>query len=351
VNTTPYYIDFSSDAYNPMETYFTLQARKIVTKMAILNHLQVISRGLQRLGESFLQLDAIRQGIQLQTEFIQLIEKYLTYTQERQKIGEATALDVRVASQELESARLNYKKSLDAQNRIKETIRKFIAWPANQDLSFDLPASKNQILGDFEAPPDAAETIAPSTIDFKIRALQRELQKYNITLAKARLLPTFNMGVSNPDPLSGQNNKKFYTFFTAFVPIWDGFKRVRNITRQKTVLKQHDAETDEREVDFRAKWDQYQENLTDVAVQLKLDQNQLELAMLKGKQQEVRYRNLGEPITVTYDGEKGILEARKNLITHTLEYNQAKLALRQLANDLVFHYVNENSLPKRSEEK
>ena len=35
----------------------------------------------------------------------------------------------------------------------------------------------------------------------------------------------------------------------------------------------------------------------------------------------------------------------------TLEYDQAKLALRYLANDLVFHYVNENSLPKRSEEK
>ena len=101
---------------------------------------------------------------------------------------------------------MKYKKSLDVQNKIKETIRTFIAWPANQDLSFDLPASKNQILGNFEAPPDAAETIAPSTIDFKIQALKRELQKYNITLAKARLLPTFNLGVSNPDPLSGQQS-------------------------------------------------------------------------------------------------------------------------------------------------
>ena len=35
----------------------------------------------------------------------------------------------------------------------------------------------------------------------------------------------------------------------------------------------------------------------------------------------------------------------------TLEYDLARLNLRHLANDLVYHYVDENSLPKRSEEK
>jgi outer membrane protein TolC len=345
----PYYLDFGSDPYNPMETYISLQAHKIITKIAILNHLQAISNGLQRLGQSFLQLDAIRQTAQAQTEFIRLAEKNLTYTQERQKIGEANALDARVALQELEIAKLNYKKALDAQRKIKENIRIFIAWPANQELSLDLPTSRNQILGNFEAQPEAAETIAPSTIGFKIRTLNRELQQYNVKLARARLLPTFNLGVQTPDPLSGTQSRNFYTFFSAFVPLWDGFKRVRNITRQKIILKQLDADENEKESDFKEKWRESLENLTDVATQLKMSQSQLELAMLKGKQSEVRYHSLGEPITVSLEGEKGIIEARKNIIMQTLEYDQAKLALRYLANDLVFHYVNENSLPKRSE--
>jgi outer membrane protein TolC len=350
-NTAPYYIDFSSDPYNPMESFFSFQARKVLTKIAILSHLQVIADGLQRLGLSFLQLDAIRQTAQAQTELIRLAEKNLTYNQERQKIGETTALDAKVASQELEIAKLDYKKTLDGQKRIKENIRKYIAWPENQELSLDLPTSRNQILGNFEAQPDAAETIAPSTIGYKIRALNRELQKYNIKLARARLLPTFNLGVQTPDPLSGVQNKNFYTFVTAFVPLWDGFKRVRNITRQKTVLKQLDADENEKESDFKDKWRESLENLTDLTTQLKMSQSQLELAMLKGRQAEVRYQKLGEPIAVSLGEEKGIIEVRKHIIMQTLEYDQAKLALRHLANNLVFQYVNENSLPKRTEEK
>ncbi len=349
--TAPYYIDFSSDAYNPVESYFSLQAHKLITRIAILNHLKVISEGLHRLGGLFLQMDAMRQVAQAQTELIQLAEKNLTYMQERLKIGEGNALEIKVASQELDMARLNYKKLLEGQRKIKESIRSYLALPVNQELSFDLPPSRNQILGNFEAPPDAAEAIESSSFNFKIQALQRELQKYNISLAKARLLPTFYMGVLTPDPLSGVQSRNFYVFAGAFVPLWDGFKRVRNITRQKTVLKQLDADTNVIEIDFREKWRTAQENLADVAMQLKMSQSQLELAMLRGKQLEVRYRNLGEPFPISLEGEKGIIEVRKNVIMKTLEYDQAKFALRHLSNDLVLHYVDENSLPKRSEEK
>ena len=82
-----------------------------------------------------------------------------------------------------------------------------------------------------------------------------------------------------------------------------------------------------------------------------MSQSQLELAVLKARQQEVRYHNLGEPFPVYLEGEKGVSEARKNVIIKTLDYDQAKLNLRNLANDLVLNYVNENSLPQHSEEK
>ena len=94
-----------------------------------------------------------------------------------------------------------------------------------------------------------------------------------------------------------------------------------------------------------------QENLADAATQLKISQSQLDLAILRERQQEVRYHSLGEPFSVYLEGAKGVFEARKNVIMKTLEYDLAKLNLRHLANDLVSRYVDENSLPKRSEEK
>lgn len=350
-NNSPYYVDFSSDPYNPVESYFTLKARKIITKIAILSHLKVISEGLWQLGELFLLLDALHQLAEAQKDLLQLAEKNLTYQQERLKIGEGTALDLRLASQELELAGLEYKKMREEQRKAKDRIHRFLALPAGQELSLNLPAAKNQLLGNIAALPEAAEEVETSSFDFKIQALQRELQQYNISLARARLLPTFYMGAVTPDPLSGVQNKNFYVFGGAFVPLWDGFKRVRNITRQKTVLKQMDADATEREASFREKWRTAQENLLTAAAQVKMSQSQLELAILKGKQLETRYRNLGEPLLLLLEGEKGIIDARKNAVWKSLEYDKAKLSLRYLSNNLVLSYVNENSIPKRFEDK
>ena len=148
--SSPYSLDFISDPYSPVEAYFSLQVRKLITRIAILNHLKVISEGLQRLGRMFLEMDAMTQVAQVQTELIQLAEKNLTYTQERQKIGQGTALEIKVAAQELEVARLHQRQLLEDQRKIKESIRAYLAWPANQELRFDLPPSRPQILGNSE---------------------------------------------------------------------------------------------------------------------------------------------------------------------------------------------------------
>ena len=48
----PYSLNFSTDPYNPLGAYFTLQAQKLATQAAILTHIGTISKGLLRLGSS-----------------------------------------------------------------------------------------------------------------------------------------------------------------------------------------------------------------------------------------------------------------------------------------------------------
>ena len=130
---------------------FLVQVRKIITRLAILNHLKAISEGLQRLGRMFLEMDSLTQMAQIQTDLIQVAQKNLTYMQEQLKIGQGNALELKVASQELEMARLQHRKLLEGQRKIMESIRAFLALPADRDLRFDLPKSRSQILGNFEA--------------------------------------------------------------------------------------------------------------------------------------------------------------------------------------------------------
>jgi outer membrane protein TolC len=348
-SSSPYSLDFTSDPYSPVEAYFSLQVRKLFSRIAVLNHLKAISEGLHRLGRSFLEVDALGKVAQVQADFNQIAEKRLSYMQERQKIGEGTTLEIKVASQELEVGRLNQKQLLNAIKKHQEGIRAYLGWPANQEFHLDLPPSRQQVLGKYESLAHLDEALPGSTFDLKIQAVKKELQTYNITLAKTKMLPTLFMGAQTPDPLTLVQSRSFFFYMGASIPVWDGFKRWRNISRQKTVLQQVDAETHEKEFDFQEKWREAQNSATDAATQLKMSLSQLELATLKERQAEVRYHSMGDPFSVYLEGEKGVYEAKKNVIMKTLEYDLAKLNLRHLANDLVSRYVDENSLPARSE--
>ena len=74
-----YSLAFTSGPYSPWEAYYSLQVRKLITKIAILNHLKIISQGLNLLGTSFLQLDTLTKMAQVQHELIQLVEKQLKF--------------------------------------------------------------------------------------------------------------------------------------------------------------------------------------------------------------------------------------------------------------------------------
>ena len=288
---------------------------------------------------------------QVQAELIQLVEKQLSFMQERQKVGQGSALEIKVASQELALAKLTQKQLLEGQNKYRKSIRAYLGWPPDQELHLDLASSRQQILGGYENLAQLQEASPDSTIDLKIQDYKKELQKYNIILAKTKLLPTLFMGAQTPDPLSFVQSRSLFFFVGASIPVWDGFKRLRNISRQKIVLKQYEAEANETESDFKEKWREAQINATDSGTKLEVSQSQLELAALKERQAEIRYNTMGEPFSIYLEGEKGVSEARKNVIMKNLEYDLAKLNLRHLANELVSNYVDENSISKHSEEK
>ena len=103
-NNQPYSLSFSTDPYNPLGAYFTLQAQKLVTQVAILTHLQMISLGLEHLGEFYLELDSLHKQAACQKDLVQVARENLTYAENRLSIGTGTSLEVKVARQQLELA-------------------------------------------------------------------------------------------------------------------------------------------------------------------------------------------------------------------------------------------------------
>lgn len=339
----PYSLSFTSNNYNPFESYFTLQAKKVFTQISILAHMQVITEGIQKLGRMFMEMDALKQAAASQEDLVDLAQKNLDYFQNRVRIGVGTSLEVRVAAQELEGAKAERERIASSRKRLQERIKVFIGMKPEQTLDLDCKEARRQVMGGFDPAAATLEQARSHSYEIKMAELKKELQKYNILFAKAKLLPSLFGGATTPDPLNTIESRDMFVYIGLDVPVWDGFKRLRNISRQKTIMRQYDVESDMKTNDLAGKWFDAQENLRAADVARKTALAQEELARLKERQGEIRYRSGGEPLVVFLEGRKGLVEAQRNAFLKTLDYDLAVLGLRHLSGDLGARYVDANS--------
>lgn len=339
----PYTLSFNSSDYNPIASYFTLQAKKLFTQIAILAHMHIISKGIQKLGEMFLEIDSLNQAASRQEGLIDLTRKNLDYFQKRLRIGTGTTLEVRVATREWEAAKAEMDRINASRKRLQERVKAFIGLKGDQPLELDCKDARRQVMGGFDPAKATAEEAQKRSYLLKIAELKKELQEYNIMLAKAKLLPSVFMGANTPDALSGLQSRELFISFGLEVPVWDGFTRARNISRQKTILRQYGAEKDQKSLEVADKWFEAQENLRVAEVSRKAALDLEELARLKERQGEIRYHSGGEPLSIYLEGRKNLADAQRNMLRKKLDCDLAALRLRHLSGDLGASYVDEKS--------
>jgi outer membrane protein TolC len=343
VHNKPYSLSFTTSDYNPLESYFSLQAKKKITQIAILAHMQIISDGIQKLGQMFLEIEALAKTATRQKDLMDLARQNLDYCQNRLRIGTVTSLEVKVANKEMEAAKVEMERIDFSQKRLQGRIKAFIGMKADQTLVLDFKDAERQVKGGFDTDTASLEQAKSRSYIMKMLELKKELQAYNIMLAKAKLFPSLFLGMSTADPLSAVTSRELFFSVGLEVPVWDGFKRVRNISRQKTILRQYSAEKDEKALSMAEKWSEAQEDLRAAIVARAAAQTQEELARLLERQSEIRYRSGGEPFSVFLAGRKSLVDAQRNVSLKNLDYNLAVLGLRYLSGDLGANYVDTKS--------
>ncbi len=346
LNPRPYSLNFSTEPYNPFGSYYTLQAQKLATRMAIFAHLKSISEGLERIGKLFLNLEAIKRLAALQADLVNLSKENLIYAENRLSIGTGTSLEVRVATQELELAKSEQQRLNQAQRHALANLKSLLGLKPEQQLELDLRDARHQVRGGFDPAAATLEQAKAKSYDLKIMELKKEIQGYNIVLAKSRVFPSLLFTTQSADPLSITTAKGVYVGLGVEVPVWDGFKRIRNVSRQKAVLKQYSTDKDLKEIDLADKWTTGEDDLGTAAANLKMAQSQEELARLKERQSEIRYQSGQEPLPSWLAARKAVLEAQKATANKTLESDESILNLRQISGDLGYSYVDPNSWEK-----
>jgi len=342
----PYSLSFTTAPYNPLGAYFTLQAQKLLTQVAILTHLKSISKGLEGLGGIYLELDCLHKLAACQKDLIQVARENLTYLENRMNIGTATSLDVKMARQQLELALGEQEGIALSLKRSLNSLKNFLGLRSTQDFTPNFRDSRRQVLGSFDPATITLEQAKNLSYELKALEIHKQLQTYNIRLAIAKVFPTILFSTQTPNPLSVNTGYGLYVGFGLEIPVWDGFKRVRDVSRQKAVLKQIGAKKAEKESSLEDKWFELLGGVQEKSLALKNAQALENLARLKAHQSDVRYQSGGAPLTIVLDSRKEVLAAQKEMLVRGLANDKAILKLRENSGDLGYSYVDANSWQK-----
>ena len=342
----PYSLNFSTEPYNPLGAYFTLQARKLATQAAILGHMGVISKGLLTLGSCYLQLDGLHKQAGIQKDLIKVAQENLTYAENRVAIGTGTSLEVKMAQQQLQLFRGEQEGIALSEKRALSNLKNLLGWPSNQDITPAFYDSRRQVLGSFNPATVTLEQAKTRSYELKVYEIYKQLQQYNIRLAIAKSLPTIIYTAQTPDPLSQSSSYGLYVGIGLEIPVWDGFTRIRNVSRQKALLKQIGAKKGEKEDLLDDKWFDLLEKIQEVSILLKSAQSMEELARLKSHQQEVRYHSGEVPLSAFLESRIELLKAQRNTLRQALNYDLNVLKLREFTGDLGNTYVDASAWQK-----
>jgi outer membrane protein TolC len=339
ISGTPYYLSFSTAPYNPLGAYFNLQAQKSLTQAAILAHLKAISLGLERLGQIFLQLESSKKLAAWQQDLVNLCREKLAYMKNRYSAGTATSLEVKEAQQGLKIEQSELKSINSSQKRELVNLKGFLGLKPHQKITPDLQNTLRQVLGSFDPNSATWEQTKRRSYTLKIFNIKMKLQGYKVNVAIANTLPSILFNYQTPDPLS-TTAQGLYAGFGLQIPVWDGFKRIRNITRQKLILQQFGNDKFLFQSDLQDKFYAAQERAQDATSALQVAKSKVELAQLKARQTEISYQSGSVTLPVDLKARKAVLQAQKKVVNQALEYGMAALDLRRISGDLGHAYVH-----------
>ena len=152
----------------------------MITEIAILNHLQLISKGLENLGGMYQQLDCLHKLAACQKEMIQVARENLTYVENRMSIGTGTSLEVKVARQQLELALGEQEGIALSMKRSLNNLKNFLGLKSTQDFTPNFRDSRRQVLGSFDPATASLEQAKNRSYELKSLEIYQQLQNFNV---------------------------------------------------------------------------------------------------------------------------------------------------------------------------
>ncbi len=233
----PLNVTVQTSQFSPLLALIKIRSNEILVDIAKVAHFNKIAEDVATMAKVFYQIHTLEKSIKIRRQVLALTQDKVNYGSSRTEQGTIDTVQVRIWDNNLRSARLKLRQ-LDKEREQKITeLKALMGYPPDFHLPLDTRDAVNQILAGFNGQFITFGDVQGGNLSLKMAAKKEQVQSNLVTGAYLALVPK---PVLVMEQIDNQVDRTSGFNFAVGVQYsaWDGFKRVREIKRQKIIAEQ-----------------------------------------------------------------------------------------------------------------
>jgi outer membrane protein TolC len=227
--------------WNPYLALLKIKSYGILVDIAKTSHERKIVENTAGIAKLFYGISMLEKSIRAHKEIVALGQKKVGYGRSRNEQGTIDPLQLRTWENSVRGDQIQLETLKNELDEKTGQLKMLLGFPPDHHLPLDTRDAVNQILAGFNGEVVTFAEIQASNLELNILAKKEQLHSNFVTGSYVALLPRpvvlFEDVQNQVDRTSGFNFALGLDY-----TLWDGFKRVREIRRQKLKLQKTDAE-------------------------------------------------------------------------------------------------------------
>jgi outer membrane protein TolC len=237
-------IQFNMTNWNPYLALLKIKSQGIMVDIAKISHFDKISDTTANIARIFYSIHCLEKSIRGSKQILALVQDKLNFAKSKNDQGKIDPLEFQTMQNDYRAQQIKVK---SLENDLQEKtgqLKAIIGYHPDYFLPLDTRDATNQILNGFKPNWITFADIQGGNLRLKIAAKKEQMQSNAVTGAYVALAPqpafVFQDNSNTPNAASGLNLALGLDYF-----LWDGFRRVRDVKRQKLLAQKYNLDREQ----------------------------------------------------------------------------------------------------------
>ena len=283
-------VQFQMTSWNPYEALIKIKTQSIFVDIAKLAHFDKISDNVAQIAKLFYGINTLQSNIRGQKQILAIHTNKINFGKSRHEQGNLDSFTLQSWTNSLKAQQLKIRSLQRDVDQKTSMLKNLMGYHPDYHLPLDTRDAANQILNGFNGRWLTFADIQGRNLKLKMAAKKEQAQSVMVTGAYLQLVPkplfVFTDNKNTPNVTSGVNIAVGLDY-----QLWDGFKRVRDISRQK--FKAQKLEIDRRQLSEKLYGDfkRIRGEIDSTGEQTSLSREQAKLADLAEEKAAILFRS------------------------------------------------------------